>query len=149
MLFYNKHWQNYQMKWRWNTTVFSPLKALWWFIWPLVSEITLVPKNADTLFKIKNKTTSTLQLLTGEVQLGTLEFKMVYPASKKRKKKKFWCLFKKDPPPKNQKKGLRRFCLCLINKILNLVTHMVLDNLAFKIDDNGNKTNINFQKNYV
>jgi hypothetical protein len=23
---------------------------------------------------------------------------------------------------------------------------MVLDNLAFKIDDNGNKTNINFQK---
>jgi hypothetical protein len=37
-----------------------------------------------------------------------------------------------------------------VNKILNLVvpTDMVLDNLAFKIDDNGNKTNINFQ-NYV
>jgi hypothetical protein len=37
----------------------------------------------------------------------------------------------------------------LLSKILNLVpTDMVLDNLAFKIDDNGNKTNINFQ-NYV
>jgi hypothetical protein len=39
--------------------------------------------------------------------------------------------------------------LTVINKILNLVpTDMVLDNLAFKIDDNGKKTNINFQ-NYV
>jgi hypothetical protein len=48
------------------------------------------------------------------------------------------------------KKRLRRFCLCsYYKKILNLVpTDMVLDNLAFKIDDNGNKTNINFQ-NYV
>jgi hypothetical protein len=47
------------------------------------------------------------------------------------------------------KKGIAYELLMPLSKILNLVpTDMVLDNLAFKIDDNGNKTNINFQ-NYV
>jgi hypothetical protein len=48
-----------------------------------------------------------------------------------------------------KKRDYADFAYALITKILNLVpTDMVLDNLAFKIDDNGNKTNINFQ-NYV
>jgi hypothetical protein len=48
----------------------------------------------------------------------------------------------------NKKRDYADFAYALITKILNLVpTDMVLDNF-FKIDDNGNKTNINFQ-NYV
>jgi hypothetical protein len=56
MLFYNKHLTKYQMKWRWTTTVHFTEKRFFDGLSGLnLSEITLVPKNADTLFKIKNK----------------------------------------------------------------------------------------------
>ena len=117
-----------------------------------LSEITLVPKNADTLFKIKKLKTSVnlWQLLTGDVQLGTLEVHNGFiQLVKKGKSRNFDAFLKKDPSAEktNKKRDYADFAYALITKILNLVpTDMVLDNLAFKIDDNGNKTNINFQK---
>jgi hypothetical protein len=71
-----------------------------------------------------------------------------YPASKKGKSRNFDAFLKKIPPKNKWKKRLRRFSLCPYQKLNLVPTDMVLDNLAFKIDDNGNKTNINFQ-NYV
>jgi hypothetical protein len=90
------------------------------------------------------------QLLTGDVQLGTLEVQNGFvQLVKKGKSRNFDAFLKRSSAEKTKKKRLRRFAYALITKILNLVpTDMVLDNLAFKIDDNGNKTNINFQ-NYV
>ncbi|WP_158730088.1 MULTISPECIES: transglycosylase domain-containing protein [unclassified Flavobacterium] len=114
--------------------------------------ITLVPQDADTLVKIeKIKTTvNLLKLISGEVQLGTLDIQNGYiQLVKKGKKRNFDAFLKKDPSAEktNEKRDYAKFAYALITKILNLVpTDMVLDNLAFKIDDNGNKTNINFQK---
>ena len=114
--------------------------------------ITLIPKDADTLFKIeKIKTTvNLLKLISGEVQLGTLDIQNGYiQLVKKGKKRNFDAFLKKDTTVEktNEKRDYAEFAYTLITKILNLVpTDMVLDNLAFKIDDNGKKTNINFQK---
>jgi ABC-type phosphate/phosphonate transport system ATPase subunit len=68
---------------------------------------------------------------------------------KKEKKEILMPSWKGSSRRKNNEKKDYADAYALITKILNLVpTDMVLDNLAFKIDDNGNKTNINFQ-NYV
>ena len=114
--------------------------------------ITLVPNKADTLFKIeKIKTTINLmKLLSGEVQLGTLDIQNGYiQLVKTGKTRNFDAFLKKDPSTEKNtdKRDYADYAYALITKILNLVpTDMVLDNLAFKINDNGNKTNINFLK---
>jgi hypothetical protein len=42
----------------------------------LLTEISLVPKNADTLFSVQNEKLALIwHLLLGDVQLGTLEIK--------------------------------------------------------------------------
>jgi hypothetical protein len=76
--------------------------------------------------------------------------KWLCPASKKRKSRNFDAFLKKrsSAEKNNKKRDYADFAYALITKILNLVPTDMLDNLAFKIDDNGNKTNINFQ-NYV
>jgi hypothetical protein len=70
-----------------------------------------------------------------------LSSKWLCPASKKRKSRNFDAFLKKILRRKtNKKRDYADFAYAL-TKILNLVpTDMVLDNLAFKIDDNGNKT---------
>jgi hypothetical protein len=118
-----------------------------------LSEIILVPKNADTLFNIeKTKTSVNLwRLLIGDVQLGTLEIENGYVQLVKNKKgRNFEAFLKKDKNETtnlNEKRDYAQFAYRIISKVLNLVpTDMKIENLSFRLNDNGNKTNINFQK---
>jgi len=116
------------------------------------SEIVLAPKNADTLFRIhKMKTSVNLwRLLVGDIQLGTLEIENGYVQLVKNKKgRNFDAFLKKDETTtsSNEKRDYAKIAYRLISKVLNLVpTDMKVENLSFKLDDNGKKTTINFQK---
>jgi hypothetical protein len=116
------------------------------------SDIILVPKNADTLFNIhKMKTSVNLwHLLVGDIQLGTLEIENGYIQLVKNKKgRNFDAFLKKDKnvTDSNEKRDYAQFAYRIISKVLNLVpTDMKVENLSFRLDDNGNKTTINFQK---
>lgn len=115
------------------------------------SEIILVPKNADTLFNIhKMKTSVNLwRLLLGDVQLGTLEIEKGYVQLVKNKKgRNFDAFLKKDEnaTKSNEKRDYAKFAYRLISKVLNLVpTDMKVENLSFRLDDNGKKTTINIE----
>jgi len=116
------------------------------------SEIVLAPNNADTLFNIhKMKTSVNLwRLLLGDIQLGTLEIEKGYVQLVKNKKgRNFDAFLKKDEnaTKSNEKRDYAKFAYRLISKVLNLVpTDMKVENLSFRLDDNGKKTTINFQK---
>lgn len=117
-----------------------------------LDNITLAPKNLDTLFKVqKIKTSVNLwRLLIGDVQLGTLEIKNGYiQLTKKGKVKNFAAFLKKDknePETTNSKKDYAEFAYRIISKVLNLVpTDMTLENLVFKINDNGKKATVDFK----
>jgi hypothetical protein len=117
-----------------------------------LADVVLVPKNADTLFKIQKLKTSVnlWQLLTGDLQLGTLEIKNGFiQLVKKGKARNYDAFIKKDKQTEisNEKRDYAQFAYRIISKALNLVpTDMVLDNLSFRLDDNGKKATINFQK---
>ncbi|WP_396169762.1 transglycosylase domain-containing protein [Flavobacterium sp.] len=116
------------------------------------SDIVLVPKNADTLFNIhKMKTDVNLwQLLLGDIQLGTLEIDKGYVQLVKNKKgRNFDAFLKKDEnaTPSSEKRDYAKFAYRLISKVLNLVpTDMKVENLSFRLDDNGKKTTLNIEK---
>ncbi|HJS00962.1 MAG TPA: biosynthetic peptidoglycan transglycosylase [Flavobacterium sp.] len=116
------------------------------------TDITLVPKNADTLFKIQKMRTSVnlLGLLTGDIQLGTLEIKNGYvQLTKKGKIKNFAAFLKRndDEESSNDKKDYASFAYRIISKVLNLIpTDMEVENLIFKLDDNGKKATIDIKK---
>ena len=116
------------------------------------SEIVLAPKNADTLFNIQKMKTSVnlWRLLVGDVQLGTLEIEKGYVQLVKNKKgRNFDAFLKKDETTtsSNEKRDYAKVAYRLISKVLNLVpTDMKIENLSFRLDDNGKKTTINFQK---
>jgi hypothetical protein len=117
-----------------------------------LDEITLAPKGLDTIFKIQRIKTSVnlWKLLLGDVQLGTLEIKNGYvQLTKKGKIKNFGAFLKKDKnePVSNKKRDYAEFAYRIISKVLNLVpTDMTLENLVFKLDDNGKKATVNFKK---
>ncbi|TDD78096.1 transglycosylase domain-containing protein [Flavobacterium caseinilyticum] len=117
-----------------------------------LTDISIIPKNADTLFKIqKLKTSINLwRLITGDLQLGTLEIKNGFvQLVKKGKVTNYDAFLKKDNQEvtSDEKKHYARSTYRLISKALNLVpTDMILDNLSFRINDNGKKATINFQK---
>jgi len=112
-----------------------------------LDEITLAPKNLDTIFKIqKIKTSVNLwRLLIGDVQLGTLEIKNGYvQLTKKGNVKNFGAFLKKDKnePVSTKKRDYAEFAYRIISKVLNLVPiDMTMENLVFKLDDNGKKSN--------
>ena len=117
------------------------------------SEIILVTKNSDTLFNIQKMKTSVnlWSLLVGDVQLGTLEIENGYVQLVKNKKgRNFDAFLKKDEEETtdfNEKRDYAQFTYRIISKVLNMVpTDMKVQNLWFKLDDNGKKTIINFQK---
>lgn len=113
-----------------------------------LQEITLAPKNADTLFHIQNMRTSVnvWQLLLGDVQLGRLEIQNGYvQLTKKGNIKNFAAFLKRDKNESSvtEKKDYADYTYRLITKVLNLVpTDMRIENLTFKLDDNGKKANI-------
>ena len=117
-----------------------------------LNEITLAPKGLDTIFRIqKIKTSVNLwRMLVGDVQLGTLEIKNGYvQLTKKGKIKNFGAFLKRDKnePKSNKKRDYAEFAYRIISKVLNLVpTDMTLENLVFKLDDNGKKATVNFKK---
>ncbi|SHF88715.1 Transglycosylase [Flavobacterium fluvii] len=115
------------------------------------SDIILVPKNADTLFHIhKLKTSVNLwRLLVGDVQLGTLEIENGYVQLVKNKQgRNFDAFLKKgDTTHSNEKRNYAKLGYRIISRLLNLVpTDMKVENLSFRVDDNGKKTTIIFQK---
>ncbi|WP_269226858.1 transglycosylase domain-containing protein [Flavobacterium eburneipallidum] len=116
------------------------------------SEIILVPKDADTLFHIQKMKTSVnlWRLLVGDVQLGTLEIENGYVQLVKNKYgRNFDDFLKKDEAvsDSNEKRDYAKIAYNLISKVLNLIpTDMKVENLEFRLDDNGKKTTVNFQK---
>jgi hypothetical protein len=117
-----------------------------------LSEITLVPNNADTLFRIKKMKTSVSiwHLLLGEVQLGTLEIQNgLVQLVQKGKVKNFAPFLKKEDkePTSKDKRDYAAFAYRIISKTLNLFpTDMRIENLTFKLDDNGKKATIDIKK---
>ncbi len=114
--------------------------------------ITLVPRNADTLFDIQKMRTSVniWRLLVGDVQLGTLEVKNGYvQLTKKGNVKNFAAFLKRNKDEENtaDKKDYASFAYRIISKVLNLIpTDMDVEKLTFKLDDNGKKAKIDIQK---
>lgn len=117
-----------------------------------LTDVVLAPKGADTLFKIQKMKTSVSfwHLLIGDVQLGTLEIKNGYvQLTKKGNVKNFAAFLKKDNAVKssNEKRDYAEFAYRIISKLLNLVpTDMSIENLTFKLDDNGKKARIDIKK---
>ncbi|GGF26906.1 transglycosylase domain-containing protein [Flavobacterium limi] len=116
------------------------------------TDIILVPKNADTLFNIKKveTTISLSNLLIGDVQLGTLKINDGYiQLVKKGKIRNFDAFLKKNDTEEasDEKRKYADVAYRIITKLLNLVpTDMKLENLDFKIDDNGKKATIAINK---
>ena len=117
-----------------------------------LTNVILVPKNADTLFSIEKIETSISlsNLLIGDVQVGTLKINKGYiQLVKKGKVRNFDAFLKRDKSDSdtNEKRKYATFAYRIISKLLNLVpTDMNLENLIFKIDDNGKKTSIAISK---
>jgi hypothetical protein len=90
------------------------------------------------------------RLLVGDVQLGTLEIQNGYVQLVKNKKgSNFDAFLKKDEATTetNEKRDYAKVAYNIISKVLNLIpTDMKVENLSFKLDDNGRKTTLNFQK---
>jgi hypothetical protein len=117
-----------------------------------LTEITLVPKHADTLFSIKKMKTSVSvwHLLLGEVQLGTLEIQNgLVQLVQKGKVKNFAAFLRKEnkEPTNKDKRDYAAFAYSIISKVLNLVpTDMRIENLTFKLDNNGKKATVDIKK---
>lgn len=117
-----------------------------------LTNVVLVPKNADTLFNIEKIETSISlsNLLVGDVQVGTLKVNNGYiQLVKKGKIRNFDAFLKRDKSDSdtNEKRKYATFAYRIISKLLNLVpTDMRLENLNFRIDDNGKKTSIAVNK---
>jgi len=117
-----------------------------------LTDVILAPKNADTLFKIQKIKTSIniWRLFLGDIQLGTLEIKNgMVQLTKKGDVKNFAAFLKRDDKEKSadEKRNYASYAYRIISKLLNLVpTDMILENLKFKINDNGKKATIDIQK---
>ncbi|MEO7976153.1 biosynthetic peptidoglycan transglycosylase [Flavobacterium sp.] len=117
-----------------------------------LTDVILVPNNADTLCNIQKIETSISlsNLFIGDVQVGTLKINNGYiQLVKKGKVRNFDAFLKKDKsdPDTNEKRKYATFAYRIISKLLNLVpTDMNLENLKFKIDDNGKKASIAISK---
>lgn len=118
-----------------------------------ITEVTLVPNQADTLFSIRKLNTSVrfFPLFLGDLQLGTLFIENGYvQLTKKGDRKNFSAFLKKDTLTDNndsKKRDYADLAYKLITKGLNLIpNNMEIKNLTFKLDDNGKKAKINFQK---
>ncbi|WP_026704646.1 transglycosylase domain-containing protein [Flavobacterium soli] len=121
-----------------------------------MKEIALVPKGQDTLFSIQKMETSVSfwHIITGNVQLGTLHVENGFvQLVKKGDVKNFGKFLKREATDddlsaeKTKKRDYAELAYSLISKGLNLIpTDMNVKNLAFRLDDNGKKANINFNE---
>lgn len=117
-----------------------------------LTNVVLVPKNADTLFSINSIETSVSlsNLLIGDVQIGTLKIDKGYiQLVKKGKIRNFDAFLKRNNSEEksDEKRKYADYAYRIISKLLNLVpTDMKLENLDFRIDDNGKKATIAINK---
>ena len=117
-----------------------------------LTNISLKPRAADTLFDIDKMETSInfWRLFTGDIQLGTLKINNGYvQLTKKGNIKNFAAFLKKDSTAvqSDDKKNYADFAYRIITTALNLVpTDMKIENLKFKLDDNGKKATIDIKK---
>jgi hypothetical protein len=117
-----------------------------------LTEITLTPKNADTLISIKKLTTSIniWKLLAGDLQIGTLTIQNGFiQLVQKGDIKNFAAFLKKDKTESlnTSKKEYAEIAYRIISRVLNLVpTDMNVENLFFKLDHNGTRANIKINK---
>lgn len=119
-----------------------------------LSEIALVPKNADTIFSITKMKTSVSfwHLLIGKIQLGTLKVNDGFvQLINNEKGKNFQAFLNKKKENTTEvsieKRDYAELAYNIISKALNLIpTDMKLENLIFKLDDNGKKATIDIKK---
>ena len=138
--------QNYDSKLKIGKAEFTDFNGI------RLTQISLKPNAADTLFNIQKMETSInfWRLFTGDIQLGTLKINNGYvQLTKKGTLKNFAAFLKKDSTAvtTNDKRDYADFAYRIITTALNLVpTDMKIENLKFKLDDNGKKATINIQK---
>lgn len=116
--------------------------------------ITLAPKNADTLLDIKELKTSInlLHLLTGDLQLGSLEMKDGFIQLVKNANGKNFDAFLKNKDKDEEEDDsddpdYASRAYRILNKALNLVpTDMVLTNLNLRLDDMGRKVTLHLRE---
>lgn len=116
--------------------------------------VALVPNGADTLVKVERLKTSInlSRLLTGDIQLGTLEIKNGFiQLVKNNRGKNFDAFLKKSKSGEqdsSEKAGsYAERAYRLLNRALNLVpTDMVLENLTFKVNDMGRKVTLSLKQ---
>lgn len=119
-----------------------------------MKEITLVPKNADTLLHINELKTSInlLHLLTGDVQLGTLEMQNGFVQLVKNKNGKNFDAFLKNKDKDEEEDDsdgpdYASRAYRILNRALNLVpTDMSLKNLNLRLDDMGRKVTVHLRE---
>lgn len=121
----------------------------------VMHDISLIPKNADTMLQVQSvKTTVNLvKLLTGDVQLGTLEMKNGFVQLIKNKRGANYDAFLKsskktsDTPAEEKEKNYARRAYRIMTKALDLVpTDMKLDNLTLRMDYMGKTVKLNLQE---
>ncbi|MGH2666240.1 transglycosylase domain-containing protein [Flavobacterium sp.] len=105
-----------------------------------LSEIVLVPKQADTLLSVEKIKTdiNLLQLITGNIQLQKLEIKNGFIQLIKNKNgRNFDAFLKRDKSEKvSESRNYAKLTYRILTKILNLVpSEMELENLSFRIVD--------------
>lgn len=120
-----------------------------------MQQVALVPNGADTLIKVESVKTSInlSRLLTGDIQLGTLEMKNGYiQLVKNERGKNFDAFLKKNKENRQEeeedsKRSYAERAYRLLNKALNLVpTDMKLENLAFRLNDMGRKVTLSLKQ---
>ena len=113
--------------------------------------ISLTPKNADTLLRVNEIKTSIniARLLTGDIQLGTLEMQNGFIQLVKNANGKNFDAFlrkkdKEELTDDNEGTDYASRAYKLLHRALNLVpTDMRLKNLTLRLDDMGRKVTLN------
>lgn len=114
-------------------------------------QITLVPKNADTLVRIAELKTSVSfwKLLVGDIQLGKLEVNKGYIQLVKTKTGSNFDAFLRSKKEKtvNSEVNYAKLLNKISSNLMDLVpTNMHVKGFAFKIDDKGNKVIFDFNQ---
>lgn len=118
-----------------------------------MKDILLVPKKADTLFRIESirAEVNFWHLLTGSIQLGSLEAKNGFVQLIKNENGKNFDAFlpkkKKTEEKTSEKTNYAELAYRILTRALNLIpTNMQLENLSLRMDDMGKKATLRLMK---
>jgi Transglycosylase/AsmA family len=112
----------------------------------LLSKVTIVPNDADTLLSVEKIKINInfLPLLKGELQLEKLELKNGFLQLIKNKKgRNFDAFFNRQKQEDSENKNYAELAYDLLTKVLNLIpTDMRLENVSLRLDDMGRKVTL-------